>query len=141
MRRLPIALVLAAAIVLMVTVNIHYTPPQTNKTISAYVAGSDTSWTLYIYYNASLPPPIIIINTNPPTEIASYPPIVYSNLGAVYVATGFNGSAITYTLSRLPINAGVRDYITINITMAGATSFYISTDNSTAIVATSAPLM
>jgi len=120
MRRLPIALIFAAVIVLTVTVTIHYTPPQTNKTITVFVRGSGSYWTLFIEYNTSLPPPLIIINTNPPTEIAYYPNIVYSDLGAVYVVTSFNGSAIVYKLSQLPRVEGL-DRLVIDLNTASAT--------------------
>jgi len=137
MRRLPLALALAAALVLTVVVKVSYMPPRTDAVITgAYYSGGGGYYTIYISYNTTLPPPIILIAATNAT-IIQYDSHVTTKLGAEYVGNltevligDHNYTAVMYEMMRMPRGGGI-DVFTVYIQTTGGTVLWVSTDGKT----------
>jgi len=136
MRRLPIALVLAAAIVLMVTVPIKYTPMPINASVERFCVATSyiMDYEIQLYYNISLPPPIVYVKiqgNGGGISITEYDSTATSWPGlAVYKVVRVNETLLVLNLARMPSGWGedfLSFYIAVNNTRIPA-YFYASTD-------------
>jgi len=134
MRRLPIALVLAAAIALMVTVPIRYVPLPVNETfeyVCHYGGITSTSVIVWANVNVSKIPPVIFIKSN--VTISDYYLYAYGYETETYyyqLAEIINGTILVFKLVNVP--KYVEPFIeTIDFSFYVArtpAAFYISTD-------------
>jgi len=127
MRRLPLALAMAAAIALTVVVKVHYEfPPTSAAVLRATYTGGAGYYYVTIEFNATTPPPVITIAAG--TAVVNYDVSTTSRLGAVYLGES-NGTAVTYRMLHVPMPyGGGVDSVTVYIETAMATTLWVSTD-------------